>query len=279
MIKTSTQLKALVKNRSLGDSTKAQIIIRNYVMERFLERISQSEYRDSIILKGGTLIASIIGSDKRSTMDIDATLEHITLNVSNAERIVESIINIEIDDNVTFKIISVSSIMEEFDYPGIRLSLKANIDKMEVPLKVDFSTGDVITPKPIKHSYKLMFENRVINVLAYNVETILAEKFETIISRGVLNSRMRDFYDIHIIRSLEISIDNVQFIKAVMNTSKNRNSLNIVSDWQRGLSEIAKDKDMIKRWKSYQVKFDYAQQIKWEAVIESIYYLGSISGL
>ncbi len=197
MIHTSRQLKDLVRNLSKGNSTKAQIIIRNYVMERFLERLSLSDYRNNIVLKGGALIAAMVGLDNRSTMDIDTTLKNFPLDEATAKNIVEKIISIQIDDSINFEIKSVSTIMDESDYTGIRVTLDTTLENMHTPLKIDFSTGDVITPREMMYSFRLMFEERTISVLAYNLETVLAEKLETLFTRGTANTRMRDFYDIY----------------------------------------------------------------------------------
>ena len=201
MIRTSRQLKAFVRNLSKGNSTQAQIIIRNYIMERFLERISLSEYRDNFILKGGMLVSAMVGLDTRSTMDIDATIKSLPLTMETAQKIIERIISVPIDDGVIFNIKSVKSILEEAEYGGIRATLEAEIDTMRTPLKVDISTGDVITPQEIAYKFKLMFEERTILIWAYNLETVLAEKLETIISRGTANTRLRDFYDLYILQN------------------------------------------------------------------------------
>ncbi len=276
MIKTSKQLKTLVHNQSHGSSVKAQIIFRNYIMERFLERVSISQYRDNIIIKGGMLIAAIVGNDKRSTMDIDSTLRNILLNEENVMSMVRKIININMEDNVIFAITDISTIMEDFDYPGIRVVLYAEIDRMRTPLKLDFSTGDIITPKEIEYNYRLMFEDRSITILAYNIETILAEKFEAILSRGTTNSRMRDFYDIYALLNINISIDHRHFMSALMNTSFKRGSNHLIMDWMKIINEVQEDKAMQVLWVNYQGKFDYAQNISWNEVILTVNRLGSI---
>lgn len=275
MIKTSMQLKALVRNRSNGDSVKAQIIIRNNIMERFLERVSISQYRNNIIIKGGMLIASIVGNEKRSTMDIDSTLINIQLTEENVISMVQEITSIKMDDNIIFTITDTSTIMEDFDYPGIRVVLYAEIDRMRTPLKLDFSTGDIIIPKEIEYSYQLMFEDRSITILAYNIETILAEKFETVISRGITNTRMRDFYDIYMLLSLNILVNHNYFVSALMKTSLRRGSNLLISDWKKLVSEIQEDKEMQDLWLAYQKKFDYAINISWNEVISAVKNLGS----
>ena len=199
MIKTSTQLKAKVRNLSGSDSAKAQTLIRSFVMERFLERIALSKYRNNFILKGGMLISSIVGIETRSTMDIDTTVRSLPLSKDSAEKIIQDIITVNVPDGVSFKITKVADIMEEHDYPGIRFMLEATLDKLQQAIKIDISTGDVITPGAVEYAYPLMFEERSISLWTYNLETLLAEKLETILARGTANTRMRDFYDIHVI--------------------------------------------------------------------------------
>lgn len=270
MIKTSTQIKALVRNKSGGNSTKAQIIIRNYIMERFLERLSLSSYKENIIVKGGLLISSIVGLDNRSTMDIDSTLINEDLELENIKNIVFEIINIELEDNIQFKIIDVSLIMDNLDYPGIRVSIEATLDKMKTPLKLDFSTGDKITPIEIEYEYPLMFEDRSISIMTYNLETVLAEKLETIISRGILNTRMRDFYDIFALLNTGELINEKHLNLAVHNTFINRGTTLSLKEWKLIIGEISYDVDIKSLWKSYQNKFEYANVIKWEEIVDSV---------
>ncbi len=280
MIHTSRQLKALVQNKSNGDSAKAQIIIRNYAMERFLERLSLSQYSNALILKGGTLIAAMVGIDSRSTMDVDATVKNLTLSVESAQKIVEDIISIEVDDRMSFNILSTTTIMDEMDYSGVRLTLEATLETMRTPLKIDFSSGDIITPQEINYSYKLLFENRHISILAYNLETILAEKIETLLSRGTANTRMRDFYDIFILEnSQEHNYNPNVFVAAFEKTSQHRGSSTVVSNANVTLDEIQTSSDMTKLWRNYQNKFDYAIDISWDDIMNSVRRLCSIIGL
>ncbi len=193
MINTSRQLKALVRNRSGGNSAKAQTIIRNYIMERMLERISLSE-----------------------------------------------IIKIEVEDGITFSIKRVSEIMEEAEYPGVRAMLEAQFDTMRTPLKIDISTGDVITPKEIQFEYKLMFEDRTISIYAYNIETVLAEKLETVISRGTVNTRLRDYYDLYVLQQEEsVSVDLMKLKIALKATCWKRESLKVMESIKMLYEEIA----------------------------------------
>jgi predicted nucleotidyltransferase component of viral defense system len=270
MIHTSRQLKALVRNMSKGDSTKAQIIIRNYVMERFLERLSLSPYRDNLILKGGTLVSAMVGLDNRSTMDVDATIQNLPLSVEDARRVVEEIISIQIEDGITFEIKSAANIMDEADYAGVRITLDATLETMHTPLKIDLSTGDVITPRAVSYSFKLLFEDRSISILAYNLETVLAEKLETLLSRGTANTRMRDFYDIYALETMQQqNIDPFVLREAFVNTSRKRGSQAVVQDIALILDEIQESKEMTALWINYQRKFDYATGIEWSDVVQS----------
>ena len=165
MIKTTRQLKDKINNMSGGSSEKAQILFRNYMMERFLERVSLSEYKNNFILKGGMLVASLVGLDMRATMDIDTTVTSLNLTVDDANKIITDIISVPVDDNVSFEIVSAETIMDEFDYPGVRIRINAYFENSKQPIKIDISTGDVITPSAVEYDYPLMFEDRTISVI------------------------------------------------------------------------------------------------------------------
>lgn len=194
MIRTSKQLKDKVRNVSKGDNDIAKVLIRTFMMERFLERVSLSKYRNNCILKGGMLVASMVGVDMRATMDIDTTVKALPLNEVDVEKIVSEICAIEVDDGVCFRITSVKTIMEDFEYPGIRMMLEATLDRMRQPIKLDISTDDVITPTAIEYEYKLMFEDRTISVMSYNAETMLAEKIQTVFSNEEIRTTLSQIY-------------------------------------------------------------------------------------
>ena len=262
MIKTSRQLKDLVRNKSGGDSAKAQIIIRNYIMERFLERVSVSKYKNQFIFKGGMMISSMVGIDNRSTMDIDTTLKSLNLSVEDISNVLAEVVSIKIDDGIAFRVKSITEIMDEAEYPGVRALLEATLENMRTPLKIDFSTGDAITPKEITYNYKLMFENRSIAIMAYNTETILAEKLETIITRSVANTRLRDFYDLRILYDT-VDIDFERLKAAFLATCESRNSVNAVANKDVVMGQIENDIGLIKLWENYQRKYDYAREYSW----------------
>ena len=273
MITTARQLKDLVRNLSKKKSADAQILMRNYMMERFLERISLSEYKNQFILKGGMLVAAMVGLDARATMDLDATIKGTNVSVEDVEMIISKIISIPLNDGVLFRIKRISEIMEEADYPGVRVSMETKFDGVITPLKIDISTGDIITPREIKYNFNLMLENRTIEVWAYNLETVLAEKLETVISRNVTNTRMRDFYDIYILQKLHGEQLKKQVLwNALVATARKRGTLEQINSGDRReiFDEIEISSVMENLWKTYQKNYSYAADISWHTVMKSI---------
>ena len=273
MITTARQLKDLIRNLSKKKSADAQILMRNYMMERFLERISLSEYKNQFILKGGMLVAAMVGLDARATMDLDATIKGTNVSVEDVEMIISQIISIPLDDGVSFRVKRISEIMEEADYPGVRVSMETKFDGVITPLKIDISTGDVITPREIKYKFNLMLEDRTIEVWAYNLETVLAEKLETVISRNVTNTRMRDFYDIYILQKLygeQLSKDVLR--DALVATAKKRETLEQIEteDIDEVFDEIQSSSVMENLWKAYQRNYSYSADIPWHIIMKSI---------
>ena len=273
MITTARQLKDLIRNLSKKKSADAQILMRNYMMERFLERISLSEYKNQFILKGGMLVAAMVGLDARATMDLDATIKGTNVSVEDVEMIISQIISIPLDDGVSFRVKWISEIMEEADYPGVRVSMETKFDGVITPLKIDISTGDVITPREIKYKFNLMLEDRTIEVWAYNLETVLAEKLETVISRNVTNTRMRDFYDIYILQKLygeQLSKDVLR--DALVATAKKRETLEQIEteDIDEVFDEIQSSSVMENLWKAYQRNYSYSADIPWHTIMKSI---------
>ncbi len=268
MIKTSRQLKDLIRNLAKDKAADAQILLRNYMMERFLERISLSEYKENFILKGGMLVAAMVGLDARSTMDLDATVKGARVNVEDVENIIAVIVSVPLEDGVIFQVKSISEIMDEADYPGVRVNMDCLFDGTKTPLKIDISTGDVITPREIRYSFKLMFENRAIDVWAYNLETVMAEKLETIIARTTTNTRMRDFYDLHILSLLYGNkVDYAVLKSALAATAEKRGSAELLRNAEKVLSD---SRDMQALWDNYRKKFSYASDISWEDINRSV---------
>ena len=270
MIKTSRQLKDKVRNMARGDSAKAQLLIRNYGMERFLERVSLSEHRDNFILKGGMLVSAMVGLENRATMDIDTSIRNTPLDTIAAKAMVEEIIAVPVDDNIRFEINDFGTIMDDAEYSGVRISLNAFLDATRIPLKIDISTGDAITPAAVNYQYKLMFEERYITLWAYNLETVLAEKIETVLSRSVLNTRLRDFYDLYVLQDTGLEIDKATLAAALTATARKRGSEQALALYERTLDEIRISPLMREQWKRYQEKNNYAAGIVWDDVISDI---------
>ena len=261
------QLKAKIKNISKEKNISAQLVLQNYMMERFIERISLSDFQDQMIIKGGLLISSIVGLDSRATMDIDMTLKGKPVNEAFILDYINEISRININDEVKFDVVSITEIREMDDYFGFRVSLISSIGTMKIPLKIDITTGDKIIPSEISYEYPLMFENRSIKIKAYNLETILSEKTETIISRGNQNTRMRDFYDVYILLKLKSKNIDYNILRlAIEKTSQKRDSLNLLLNYKEIISNIENNNEMLVRWENYRNSFNYARTIDFNEI-------------
>ena len=271
MIRTSKQLKDKVRNISNGDNQTAQMLIRNFIMERFLERVSISPYRNNFILKGGMLLASLVGIDTRATMDIDSTLKALPLNEEDAVRIVNEIIHIYVEDGISFEIVKAAEIMTDFEYPGVRLLLEARLDRLKQRIKIDLSTDDVITPSAIRYSYRLMFEDRSIELMTYTPETLLAEKIQTILARGITTTRMRDYYDVYeIVVRNKVSIDKEVLAEAFTATCMKRKTIFGSEQIEKIVNEISTDEGLSNLWDLYKNDNFYVGDIKWTVVCEVV---------
>jgi len=274
------QLKDLIKNMAKEKDINAQILLRNYMLERLLERISLSEFKDKFILKGGMLIAALVGVEMRSTVDMDATIKSYPVSLETVENLLDSILSIPIDDGVDIKLIKIGEIRAEDEYAGFRVSLEALMDNARIPLKVDLTTGDKITPKEVSYTFDLLLEDRSIEILAYNLETVVAEKLETLIVRGVANTRMRDFYDIYILSKVHgIDIDNATLTKALISTSERRGSKNLLSDGNLIINEVFNSNILKDHWARYQNKYGYAKDITWVEIKEVVFELWDNMGI
>ena len=270
-MKNAMQLKAIIKNIAMEKSISAQLVMQNFMLERFLERVSVSKYQDAFILKGGFLIASMVGLDSRATMDMDATIKGIPVTEDTVKEMFIEICDIPLQDDVTFSFISIGDIREGDDYSGFRVSLSANFPPMAVPLKLDITMGDKITPKEISYDFKLLLEDRIIRILAYNLETVLAEKLETIISRGDQNTRPRDFYDVYILSKLQSNNIEIEQLKsAIQATAEKRGSYMLLSNYKVILKTILDSENMQVGWRRYQAGFEYAKNISFEDTCISV---------
>lgn len=273
MIKNSMSLKAKINNIAKEEKVAPQAIMQTYMLERLLERISVSEYKNNFILKGGMLISSIIGIDNRSTMDMDTTIKGFKLDKENLKNIFQKLIEIDIKDNIKFEIIDIENIRKDDDYGGLRIHLQASFNEMPIDLKVDVTTGDKITYKEINYKYDLLLEDRSIEIWTYNVETIIAEKYESIIKRSTLNTRIRDYYDLYMLTHLEKNISNKMLIDAITETSKHRETYDIINDKNivdNVINSIKNDNSLQEQWNKYKKNYEYAKGINYEQLIDSI---------
>ena len=264
------QLKGRLRNVANKNNADARVLLRQFMMERFLERLSKSKYRDNFIIKGGTLVTAMMGVSLRSTMDVDTTIRGFDLNSEEAQRIVNEIMSIDLDDNASIKIKSVEDIMDEMDYSGIRLHIDSYYDRIYAPIKIDISTGDVITPGAVEYEYKQILDDETIKLWSYNLETVLAEKIQTILNRGVLNTRMRDFYDIHMLLGIYEDDIDVDVLKdAYRATAEKRQTNTILNSSQRILQDVGDSPEVLTHWERYRKKYKYAENISFEEVVES----------
>lgn len=270
-INSPKQLKDWINNLAKRNNLVANTVLQNYMMERFLERVAVSSYKDNFILKGGFLIAAMVGIDLRSTMDMDTTIKGLPVDKDTIEKMINEILSIDIGDNVTFSMKSIKNIHDVSDYDDFRIGIEAAFFTMRVNMKLDITTGDVIIPHEIEYSFKLMFEDRNIAIKAYNLNTILAEKIETILVRNVSNTRARDFYDVHILLTTRTSDINMEELKQAINKkAEERNSIDYINNYEKYLTDILESPDMQKIWNSYREKYMYANDIELTDIIKSV---------
>lgn len=270
MSSKAMSLKAKIRNIAKSKNVAAQVILQNYMFERLLERISVSEYKNNFILKGGILVSAMVGLDTRSTMDLDTTIKSYPLNEESITTILLKICNINLDDGTIFRFVGIELIRKDDEYGGFRVSLESVYDTIVTPLSIDISTGDVITPKEILYSFKTIFDDgKKIELWAYNTETILAEKMETILRRGVFNTRPRDFYDIFILSKTQKFDINV-FKSALTATAKHRETDQQISNVSIIIENIRNNGNLKSMWTKYQREYIYARDISFEDILTVI---------
>lgn len=261
-------LKARIRNIAKQKNIPAQVILQNYMFERLLVRLSVSEYKEKFVLKGGMLVAAIVGLDNRATMDMDTTLKNLPLTPEAIRNALEQICSISLDDDVSFEIGNISPIREDDLYGGYRVMVKAKLDTMLTPLSIDVSTGDVMTPDAIQYNFSEIFDDgKSYELWAYNIETIMAEKVETILRRGVFNTRPRDFYDTYILATTQKF--NIQlFLEALKATANHRGTTEQIADVKGILKNIQESLELQKMWSKYRKQFAYAKDIEYEQIME-----------
>ena len=266
------KIRSLAENKNL----KSQEVLQIYFFERFLDRLSKSKYKNNFVIKGGFLISSLIGIENRTTMDMDTTIKGIALKEERIKEIVEEIININVNDGIRFEINDISYIREEDEYENFRISLIANVGKTKNPMKLDLTTGDAITPREIEYTYPCIFGTEDIKIKAYPLETILAEKYETIIRRNITTTRMRDFYDLYTLYNLKKDEIDYEILKeAIERTSKKRESQNIMKNYEEIIEDIKEDSYLKSLWEVYLSENKYIEHLVFDKVVEVVAILSN----
>ena len=270
MSSKAMSLKGKIKNYAKSKSIAAQVVLQNYMFERFLARLSMSDYREKFVVKGGMLIAAIVGLDTRSTMDLDTTLRNLPLTEEKVMEAVENICKITLGDDVIFEVKSIAPIRKDDRYGGFCVRLDAIYDTIVTPLSIDVSTGDVITPEAVEYEFSGIFDEEIrIKMWGYNIESVMAEKVETILSRGIFNTRPRDFYDVYILGTTQ-RYDKKIFLKALEATAIHRGSREQIIDKTGIIEKLSASEELIQMWEKYRKKFSYASEIQYADVMDEL---------
>lgn len=270
-MKTPEQLKGAIRNMAKEKKIAAQDILQVFMFERIIERLSKSEYREKFILKGGLLISAMVGIAERTTMDMDTTVKGLQMEEAEIRKAVDNILRIPLDDGVIFEIKDIQPIREDDEYNNFRVSLQAVYGKMKIPMKIDITTGDKITPREISYQYPFLFEDKTVSVMAYSIETILAEKYETIIRRNIETTRARDFYDLHLLFQIYQEHADWELLrKATYATAEKRESLDKLEDADRIIAALRESESIRQLWQAYQRRNEYTSGISYEDVVNSV---------
>lgn len=271
------KLKSMISKKAKGNNNLSAQLYQMYFFEHILERLSKSKYKHNIILKGGLLLSSIIGDDERTTKDMDATLKSLPLERQNVIEIVTEILNIDIEDGINFKIENVKDIRGEDEYGGFKISILAKMSTLKVHIAIELTTGDKITPREIEYNYNCIFEDKKIPILAYTLETVIAEKYQTIINRDIFNTRMKDFYDIYILindNKEKINLGNL--VIAIKNTFIHRETKLNINEIKEQLVNMKNNEQLMRLWKNYQQTAPYSSNIPYENLFKALEYITNI---
>ncbi|MEE3473078.1 MAG: nucleotidyl transferase AbiEii/AbiGii toxin family protein [Butyrivibrio hungatei] len=276
-MKTAEQLKGAIRNIAKDKNVRSQEVLQMFLFERILDRLAASSYKNNFILKGGLLISSMIGISERTTMDMDTTVRGIDMAEDKIERIVKEVLSIDAEDGIHFTYKRIEPIREDDDYNNFRVYMDAEYGKIKNPMKIDITTGDEITPAAVRYDYPLLFEERSIPVMAYTLETILAEKYETVIRRNIGTTRARDFYDLYALFHVRKEQIRVSILKdAVEHTARKRGSLELLFEWKEIIQDIREEKALQKLWTNYVEENFYASKLTFEEVVDVVSEIGKI---
>lgn len=278
-MKTPEQLKGTIRSMAVKKNLRAQEVLQMFLFERVLERLANSDYRDNFILKGGLLISSMIGIGERTTMDMDTTVRGITMEEGEIVKAVKEILAVDVDDGIAFEYQSIEPIREEDAYNNFRVHLNAKYGKIDSPMKIDITTGDAITPAAIRYDFPMLFEEKSVPVMAYTLETVLAEKYETIIRRNIGTTRARDFYDLHTLFRSRRSEVRPEILKAaVLHTAQKRDSLQDIADWREILKDMREEPQLYRLWETYIAENQYIGALELNTVFDTVNEVGELLG-
>lgn len=279
-MKTPEQLKGTIRSMAAKKNLRAQEVLQMFLFERVLERLANSAYKNNFILKGGLLISSMLGIGERTTMDMDTTVHGIQMEEDEIVRAVKEILSVDVGDGIEFEYQSIEPIREDDAYNNFRVHLRAKYGKIDSPMKIDITTGDVITPAAIQYDFPMLFDDKTVPVMAYTLETVLAEKYETIIRRNIGTTRARDYYDLHTLfrsRSSEVRLEILK--AAVLHTAKKRNSVKDIEDWQEIIADIKNEPLMRSLWDNYVAENQYIVELSFEEVLKTVEKVALMIGL
>lgn len=270
-MKTPEQLKGTIRSMAAKKNLRAQEVLQMFLFERILERMANSRFKDNFILKGGLLISSMIGITERTTMDMDTTVRGIQMEEDEIVSAVKEIAAIDVEDGIVFEYKGIEPIREEDAYNNFRVHLQAKYGKIDSPMKIDVTTGDAITPAAIQYDFPMLFEEKSIPVMAYTLETVLAEKYETIIRRNIGSTRARDYYDLHTLyRSRKSSVRPEILKAAVLHTAMKRDSVQDMQDWKEILKDIREEPAMYLLWDNYVAENKYIRELEFHIVLDTV---------
>lgn len=270
-MKTPEQLKGTIRSMAAKKNLRAQEVLQMFLFERVLERLANSAYKNNFILKGGLLISSMIGIGERTTMDMDTTVRSIQMEEDEIVRAVKEVLAVDVGDDIEFEYQSIEPIREDDAYNNFRIHLRAKYGKIDSPMKIDVTTGDVITPAAVQYEFPMLFDEKTVSVMAYTLETVLAEKYETIIRRNIGTTRARDYYDLHILfrsRSSEVRLDILK--AAVLHTAKKRDSVQDIEDWRDIIKDIREEPQMYLLWDNYVAENKYIGELEFHVVLDTV---------
>ena len=270
-MKTPEQLKGTIRSMAAKKNLRAQEVLQMFLFERILERMANSRFKDNFILKGGLLISSMIGITERPTMDMDTTVRGNQMEEDEIVSALKEIVAIDVEDGIVFEYKGIEPIREEDAYNNFRVHLQAKYGKIDSPMKIDVTTGDAITPAAIQYDFPMLFEEKSIPVMAYTLETVLAEKYETIIRRNIGSTRARDYYDLHTLyRSRKSSVRPEILKAAVLHTAMKRDSVQDMQDWKEILKDIREEPAMYLLWDNYVAENKYIRELEFHIVLDTV---------